>query len=489
MSRPVRITQQSVEKHIQDQRNLDAQRRELNAFADENAKLMSVAHLQSKVEVRRRQINQQACRSEQQYQDRIEQDVTHKRLIERTGQQNQAIAAELNREANTEQRRGLEIQRICEDSVELRELEHNLKIAYLNKERAAQYDEKMLRSAKEQDRIDEIEDQMEHDRRRAIYMDAAKEEARKMKFAEQRYVLQRQMRDKEEALVEARKQTVIDKDMVDDIVDRINQEDENDYRRRKEMQAKTAKMVRDFEEQRQREVIAAKVAAKAEEDRMMSYNKTVMARSEGVAAKKQAKKDEDDRILQKIVEEVAAKKREEEEFNVLRDMLWEEELEEKRAREQRARKDRQTEMKRDMMDANNNMLASKAVMRHEEMENEALMVSNMRRKFAEDEVRERILEERRREDKMKHKSLIENQRMEKRNMFDEERLREQEIAADDARREEYKKRVIQEARKRLLEEHAAKLQGYLPGKAFADTDEYQRYQQPQNNQQSRGYSR
>ena len=40
-----------------------------------------------------------------------------------------------------------------------------------------------------------------------------------------------------------------------------------------------------------------------------------------------------------------------------------------------------------------------------------------------------------------------------------------------------------------LEEHAAKLQGYLPGKAFADTDEYQRYQQPPADQQSRGYSR
>lgn len=75
-------------------------------------------------------------------------------------------------------------------------------------------------------------------------------------------------------------------------------------------------------------------------------------------------------------------------------------------------------------------------------------------------------------------------------MYDEERAREFEISAEDAKREEYKKRVIHEARKRLLEEHASKLQGYLPGKAFADTNEFQRYQQPNVNPQSRdGYSR
>ena len=491
MSRPIRVTQQSVDKHIQNQRNLDAQRRDLNAYADENAKLVSLADLQGKMEIRRRQANQQSCRSERQYQDRIEEENNHRRLVERTGYQNQAIASELNREASIEERRALEIQRICESSEELKELEHNLKIAYLNKDRAAQYDEKMYRSGREQDRIDEMEDQMERDRRRAVRAEGEKEGARKAKFTEQRCILQRQMREKEEAQTEAKKQTAVDKNMVDLIVNKINQEDENEYYKRKDMQAKTAKMVREYEDQRQNEILAAKMAAKAEDDRMLSYNKTVMARSEGALAKKQAKKEEEDRILQKIVEEVAHKKREEEEFNELRDMLWEEELEEKRAREQRGKNNRQAEMRRDMMSANSHMLSNKAQMRHEEIENEARIVSSMRRKFAEDEAKERILEERRRQDKLEHKTLIEHQRMEKRNMYDEERARELEISAEDARKEEYKKRVIQEARKRLLEEHASKLQGYLPGKAFVDTDEFQRYQQQQSNPQSRGgnYSR
>ena len=486
MSRPARITGTLVEKNVHHQRSLDAQRRELSAFADDNAKLLSVADRQSKIEVLRRQAQQQSCRNEQRYQDKVDQDRGGRILAKRISTQNHDIITELNREATEEQRRSMQMQRICEESVELKELENALKIAYLNKERAAQFEDKLIRSAREQERIETLEDQMEYDRRHAVQADQHKIEAQREKFTEQRIVLQRQMREKEDLLVEARQQTIVDKAMVDEIVNRINQEDETNYRNRKDVQLRTAKMVKDFEEQRGRELAAAKMAAKAEEDRIMSYNKSVAERSEGLAAKKQAKREKEDRILQGIVEEVAQKRREDEEFTVMRDMLWEEELEETRANEQKARRDRQTEMKREMMDANSHLLATKVQSRQQEIENEARMVNNMRRKFADDEAKEKIIEERRRQNKLQHKFLIEKQRDEKIHMYDEERERELAILAEDGRREEYKSKVIQEARKRLLEEHAAKLQGYLPGKVFVDVDEYQQYQKRGDPRDSRG---
>jgi Trichohyalin-plectin-homology domain len=476
-----------VEKNHQYQCSLDSQRRDLRAYADENAKLISVAGRLSKVDVSRRQAEQQACINEQHYQDRINEERGSRIRTQRINNQNQDIVAELNREASEEERRAQQMQRICQESEELRELESALKIAYLNKERAAQYEEKIHRSAREQERIDEIEDQMEYDRQRAIYADAEKLEAQKGKFTEQRYILQRQMREKEDQLIEARKQIEVERHMVDNIVSQINQEDENDYRKRKETQAATARMVREFEERRHHELACAKRAAKEEEDAMIAYNKSVMARSEGVAAKLQARKNEEDRLLKRNLEEVAHKRREDEEFNDLRDMLWEEELEEKRANDQRAKLDRQAEMKRDMMNANSHLLASKAEMKQQEMENEARIVQNMRRKFTEDEQREREIEERRRQDKIQHKSYIERQRADKLSMHDEERAREFERSSEEARKEEFRKKVIQEARRKLLEEHASKLQGYLPGKVFKNTDEYEGYQRQQGT--SRGYSR
>ena len=344
MQRPKRITSQAIEKNVRAQRVLDAQRRDLNAFAAENAKLSSVANAQSKIEVKRREQQQLACRNEQQYEDRIREGHDHRKLMERMVSQNNALAGEIDREAQEAERRRIEMQRICDESPELKELEQALKIAYLNKERAVQYEQKLLLAQREQERIQSIEEEMEWNRLRAIAAEGDKQGDQKKKFMEQRMVLQKQMQEKEEELAEARRQTERDREMVNNIVKRINDEDESDLRKRREMQAATARMVRDFEEQRKWEVAAAKAAAKAEEDKILSYNKAVEARNEGVAAIKQAKRDEEDRILKKIVEEAARKKAEEDEFNMLRDMLWEEELEAKRAGEQKARADKQTQV-------------------------------------------------------------------------------------------------------------------------------------------------
>ena len=475
MQRPKRITNQAIEKNVRAQRALDAQRRDLNAFAAENAKLSSVANAQSKIEVRRRELQQIACRNEEQYEDRIREANDHRNLMQRMVSQNNALAAEIDREAQEEERKRIEMQRICDESPELKELEQALKIAYLNKERAVQYEQKLLLAQREQERIQAIEEEMEYDRLRAIAHEGDKHGEQKKKFMEQRAILKRQMQEKAEELAEARRQTERDREMVNDIVRRINDEDESDLRKRREMQAATAQMVRDFEEQRKREVASAKAAAKAEEDKILSYNRAVEARNEGVAALKQAKRDEEDRILKKIVEEAALKKAEEDEFNMLSDMLWEEELEAKRAAEQKGRQDRQAQMKRDMMDANTLMLARKEETKRRDVETEAMMVAMMRKKFAEDEAKERAEEEHRRQSKLHHKDLIRQQLDDRRHMFDSEKALEADIAAENARREEYRKRVVQEARKRLLEEHAMKLQGFLPGTVFSDENEYREY--------------
>lgn len=108
---------------------------------------------------------------------------------------------------------------------------------------------------------------------------------------------------------------------------------------------------------------AARAAEKAEEDRINAYNQAMEARNEGIAAKKQAKKDEDDRILAQIVEATERKRKEEEEFNSLRDMLWEEELEAKRSQDALERKMKQIRMKDEMMKANSEMLKVKELQR------------------------------------------------------------------------------------------------------------------------------
>lgn len=256
---------------------------------------------------------------------------------------------------------------------------------------------------------------------------------------------------------------------------KIHQEDEEEYRQRRQKQVATAKMVKDFEEQRRLDLEARRAAEKAEEDRIAAYQRAMEARNEGIAAKKQAKKEEDDRILQQIVEETERKRKEEEEFNSLRDMLWEEELEAKRAADVQERRNKQIRMRDEMLSVNASMMQFKQVQRLKDAENEARLVSLMRQKFAEDEAKERAEEEERRRQKMHHMSLIERQKDERKHLYEREREEEARVLREAQDREEYRKRVIQEARKRLLEEHASKLRGYLPNKVFESREEFEQY--------------
>ena len=58
------------------------------------------------------------------------------------------------------------------------------------------------------------------------------------------------------------------------------------------------------------------------------------------------------------------------------------------------------------MDANTLMLARKEEVKRRDMETEAMMVAMMRKKFAEDEAKERMEEDHRWKNKLHHKDLI-----------------------------------------------------------------------------------
>lgn len=473
-----------VDQHLAQQRDLDVQRRRYGEFSQENSKLLYAAKAQERVDTRRRATQQSACQMEQQYEDRTREEHYQRRINELTNLQNDSLAIEMDKEKNDEERRAREIQRICEDAPELRDLERALKIAYMNKDRAAQHEEKIVIAAKDAARIQAIEDSMERDRMDALQHEADKIEARKRVFEEQRLVLQRQIKEREELLLEAQKQEEMDKQMVDEIVRKINEDDIKDLNMRKKKQDELAAMVKAYEEQRRQELAARKKAEKEEEEKIAEYNRFMDSRNAGVAAKKQAKKDEEDRILAKIVEETERKRRADEEFNNLRDMLWEEELEAKKRKTEEEKRKQSRQMKAEMMDANSRMMELKEQARKREQENEARMVALMHKKFAEDDARERAEEAKRRDQKMHHMTLIERQRQERQEMYEREKKAESQAEAAMQDKEAYRKRVIQEARKRLLEEHAAKLEGFMPSGAFGNREEFELFQNVANQQNS-----
>lgn len=475
-----RITTQHVERSIRSQRAVEDQKSILNHFSNEHNKLVSAANSQVKTDIRRQFAREQSLLMEKEYETKLQNEALKQRFDSRTALQNQALATELDKQKSEDERKAREIQRICENSPELKELEQALKIAYLNKERKEQVEQKILIATREQERIQAIEDQMEYDRQKALLADKEKMKLYQQQYTEQRHVLEHQIEEKRQQLLDMERQKDYDKQLVESIVNQINQEDEAEYRKKREMQAAAAIMIKEFEIQRQKEREAKKAQEKADEDAILAYQKASMERNQDITAKKQAKKDEDDRILAKIIEENEIKRKADEEFIMLRDMLWEEELEVKRATEVRNRQEKSLQMKRDMMDANAKMLQLKEEKRIRDAENEARMVEMMRRKFAEDDAKERDVELKRLQARERYMQLIEQQKSDRRSLYNQEREREIAEYEEQERREEYRKKVIQEARKRLIEEHAANLKGYLAPKVLSNPDEMKLFKSASN---------
>ena len=141
-------------------------------------------------------------------------------------------------------------------------------------------------------------------------------------------------------------------------------------------------------------------------------------------------------------------------------------MEAKRAADARERADKQRRMKMEMMEANNRMMVQKAEIKRVEAEKEAKLLNIMRKKFAEDERLEKEKEDLKLNAKKHHMTLVEKQRMERRRMYEEERKEESIANQEAAKKEAYRLQVVAEARKRLLQEHASKLQGFLPRGIF-----------------------
>lgn len=286
------------------------------------------------------------------------------------------------------------------------------------------------------------------------------------KHAHQQHPLQHQTRGKEKIPCQIDHEDNASEGNFDIII----QDGACNSRHRKHMKDKIARMINDYEEQRQQEFHASNMALEAEEDLDQSCNRN------GVECLYEVEQGEGGRgnsNIQSNVIKVMRKESRHEEFNYLFDILWGDKLEQKRARERRLKKIRQAEMKRVMIAAYHHMLRNTAQIRQEEMENEALMIHKMRETFSKDEAKDELRDERRRLKESHYRSLADKLRNEKMQKCDDERDKELEISAEDTRREQYKIRVLKEARKRLLEEHILKLLAYLPSLIFADTDDQQ----------------
>ena len=161
-----------------------------------------------------------------------------------------------------------------------------------------------------------------------------------------------------------------------------------------------------------------------------------------------------------------------EELENLRNLLHDEENWRKQEDAAQARKDKRERMKTEMIEANELQKVFKSEARERERAEEMVLIQKMLDKFADDERLERENAQRRIDAKKDYIAAIETQRRGKRQQYVAEMEREKQELLAMKQEEDFRKNVVEEARKRLLAEHAVKLRGFLPKGILRNKEEY-----------------
>ena len=403
------------------------------------------------------------------YEERVEFD----RKKARDESQQASLARALGEQKQEELRWTNKVSQICENDPELRALQSQLKAAYMNQERAAQQEERRLVSFEEQQREAALDGAMERDRQLALAEMQQKNQARKMIAEESRETLTRQINERRDAAeIDGLAMFENDKRMVDAIVQKVRLDDRQETEIRLKKQEETRAYIRRFQVEREQQLIDAKRDEDANEAKIEAYRKEREGRGVAAAAKKAAKQAEADRKYKEIERKVRAERMATEELENLRNLLHDEENWRKQEDAAAARKQRREDMKVEMIEANELQKEFKAEAKLREREEEMVLIQKMLDKFQDDERMERENAQKRIIAKQKYILAIEQQRAGKRSQYVAEMEREKVELVQLKEEEDFRRTVVEEARKRLLAEHAVKLKGFLPKGILRNREEY-----------------
>ena len=481
--RPKMITHHVFNERMAERGRAEAKRAALVQTLQQGADLKANAEgLMRAQNLQRR--NVAAMKSaEQMFGREFEERTEFDRRKRRDEEQQAALAKALGEQKQEELRWSNKLAQICENDPGLRELQSQLKAAYMNQERAAQQEERRLIVQEELQRERSLDQAMERDRQMALAELAQKNEARKIIATESREILTRQIEERRYAAeVDGLKAYEQDKRMIDEIVKKVREDDRRETEIRLKKQEETRSFIKHFQKEREKQLDEQRRAEAEEEAKIEAYRKEREGRGKAAAARKAAKQAEADRQYKEIERKVRAERLAREELENLRNLLHDEENWRKQEDAALARKAKREQMKRDMIEANELQKVFKTQARERERAEEMVLIQKMLDKFADDERKERENAEKRIQAKKEYIAAIEKQRRGKRQQYVAEMEREKQELLAMKQEEEFRQQVVEEARKRLLAEHAVKLRGFLPKGILRNKEEYDLVQRSASNQ-------
>jgi len=466
-------TKRFVEQRILKNRQQEAKDSSLRRMLVENNILAGHGKSETRVEDKRRA---RSCAAERRD---LFMDYSHtkgeqdKERRQRVAQFEENIADELARRKADGLREEMNKRRICDGSEELRALKERLHAAKVNKERAQQLWDQHMRS--EQGKLHEhkIAEHMENERLEHGELEH-KLNIEKLKQRERVKVInQQQIATKEAQRQEALQVYLQERDQVEALVGKIAQEDDMESAAREEKKVEAKEALRKFMIEQKAKQQVMEQDERDENDRIEAYAQGKRDREARLAAEAEAKAAEKAAILKKQLGKAAALNKEKEELEQLRNDLHSETLEaEHRRREEQVMR-KKLEDREEMKNAYVYQMHMKEEKAGRAREEEVRIKEQLMIKFAADDKIEQMKEGKARMKVEQHKREAERLVQMRREMF--EAARAEERAHEDSLKGEESSRavIIEEERRRLLQDHAVGLRDFLPKNTLETDEDYQ----------------
>jgi hypothetical protein len=383
------------------------------------------------------------------------------------------MANELQKRKADHLREEMHKRRICDGSEELRVLKERLHAAKVNRERAQQLCDLEVR--KESDRVHEhrIAEHMENERISQTELEhkltAEKERQReRVKNINQQQIAQKEA-SKQEALLEYMKE----KEAVDSLVASIEKEDSMEAAAREEKKIESQQMLRAFMIEQKEKQRQLEQAEREEAEAIEKYARDKRAREEAVAAEKERIAKEKERIFLGQMKAAEMKNKAAGELENLRNDLHAETAEAEKRRREELQMRKKLEDREEMKNAYLYQMRLKEERRANAEGEDARMKEVLLKKFAEDDRLEQMNDRKRRLKLEEHKREANRLLELRQQMFDaqraQERADEESLRAEEATRMQ----IIQEEKRRLLNEHGKPLKAFLPKYTFENPDDYE----------------
>jgi hypothetical protein len=379
----------------------------------------------------------------------------------RAAERDVALAQELFEQQQRDLRNEKMLQ-LVRDYPELRDLEQQLRTAYVAKGRTAQMQEKKLREAEEvqeeKDFLNQLVEQAKIDAERENLKKASRsDDVRKQQLAQQEQLAWKARLAAEEEEVRRRERAEVDA-----IVAQVQERDFLETMSRVDKQRQIQQQHTQFVEIRDARLRAEKERQEAEDRAILAYMAEQNKRKESDEKLKQEKEAIKARILEAQSRKIAAEKIKKEELETLINEFYEEQRAAKIRDEERAERDRRDRDRQMMIAANQQQMAFKAQRREQEQAEEQEFRRKMMEQFAANDRIEEMSRQKRAQAKVEHARKVQELLDEKRRQREEDLMAEALLQERQKQRDDEIKRLIAQERARLIAEHAPQLGEFMP---------------------------